>query len=164
MKKECVFFDDKLLEFAFGELEAEPDLKKKVEEHVAICEDCWKKVDEYKRAARAAAGAMKVDFSEEVWEIQRKEIIKRITYRPDYAAAVKKFLLGLITTQKLAAGFALLIFLAAGAGAGLKYREYTEKLKAERTMISKVDMLENIDIIERLDFYRKMSETTRVAL
>jgi anti-sigma factor RsiW len=158
MKKECEFFDDKLLEYALGELEAEPELKKKIEEHTGICTDCWKKVDGYKSTAAAAATAMKVELSEDAWELQRKEIIKRATYRVDVPAEIRKFLLNLLTTRKLATGFALFIVLAAGAGAGIKYYNYSKQLQAERTMITKVDMLENIEIIERLDFYKKMSE------
>ena len=158
MKKECEFFDDKLLEYALGELDAEPGLKKKIEEHIAICTDCWKRVDDYKKTSAAAAAAMKAGLSEDAWELQRKEIIKRVTYRPDVMAEIRKFLTKLLTTRKLATGFALLIVLAAGAGAGIMYYNYSKQLQAERTMITKVDMLEYIDIIERLDFYKKMSE------
>jgi len=158
MKKECEFFDDKLLEYAFGELDAEPELKKKIEQHTGICTDCWHKVDEYKKASAAAAEAMNVEFSQDAWELQRKEIIKRVTYRPDVPANIRKFFVNLLTTRKLATGFALMMVLAAGAGAGIKYHNYSKQLQAERTMITKVDMLENIGIIERLDFYKKLSE------
>ena len=158
MKKECEFFSGKLLEFAMGELEAEPELKKKIEEHVSICTDCWKKVDGYRKAGETAASVMKVDFSDDVWEMQRKEIIRKVTQKPDVAGAVRKFLTGLLTVNRLAAGFALVLMLATGTVAGLKYHDYAEKLKAERVMISKVDMLENMEIIERLDFYKKLSE------
>jgi hypothetical protein len=158
MKKECMFFDDKLLEYALAELDTEPELKAKIEGHTSICMDCWKKVDAYKKTSAAAAAAMKVDLSEEVWEVQRKEIIKRVTYRVDVLAEIRKYILKMLTTRKLAAGFALFMFLAAGAGAGFRYFEYSEKLKSERVMISRVDMLENIEIIERLDFYKKMAE------
>lgn len=163
MKKECGFYDDKLLEFSFGELDAEPELKKKVEEHLAICIECWEKVDGYRKTSATAAAAMKVDFSDEVWEMQRREIIKRATYKVDVLAEIRNFITGLLTTRKLATGFALLVFLAVGSGAGYNYFKYAEKLKSERVMISKVDMLENIEIIERLDFYKKMAET-RAAL
>lgn len=158
MKKECGFFDDKLLEYSLDELEAEPELKKKIEDHIGICTDCWKKADAYKQTAAAAREAMKVDFSEETWEMQRKEIIKRVTYRPDILAAVRKFLVSLLTTRKLASGFAMMVFLAVGTGAGVKYYNYTKQIQAERTMISKVDLLDNMDLIERLDFYKKISD------
>lgn len=159
MKKECAFFDGKLLEYAMDELEAEPELKKKVEEHVSGCADCWKKADGYRRAMRTAAGVMKVDFSDEVWEVQRREIIRRVTHKTDVLRAVREFLGRLLTTRRLAAGFALTLVLAAGAGAGYRYYANARQLHAERTMISKVDMLENMELIERLDFYKKMSQT-----
>ena len=158
MKKECEFFQDKLLEYSLGELDAEPELKKKIEEHIGICTDCWKKVDDYKRTSAAAAEAMKVELSGDAWELARKEIIKRVTYKPDVMAAVRKFLHSLLTTRKLATGFALLVFLAAGTAAGVNYYNYSKQIRAERAMITKVDMLENIDLIERLDFYKKFSE------
>lgn len=158
MKKECEFFDDKLLEYALGELDTEPELKKKIGEHIGICTDCWKKVDEYRQASAMAASVMKVDFSDDVWAVQRKEIIRRVTYRVDVLEVIRKFLVKVMTTRKLAAGFAMLIMLAAGAGAGFKYHAYQENLKAERTMTSRIDMFENMEIIERLDFYKTMND------
>jgi anti-sigma factor RsiW len=156
MKKECEFYDDKLLEYACGELT--PGLEKKVSEHTAICVDCWKKVDGYKKASQVAASAMKVDFSDEIWEMQRREIIKRVTYRVNIWKELVKFLVKSFSTRKLAAGFALFILLAAGGAAGFKYFQHEKVLEAQMTITNKIDMFENMAIIERLDFYTKMSD------
>jgi hypothetical protein len=158
MKKECEFFSDKLLEYAFNELDGEPELKKKIEEHTAICTDCWNKVDGYRKTSAAAAAAMKPEFSEDVWEMQRRQIIKRVTHKVDVIAEARKFLKNVLTTRKLAAGFALFVALAAGAGAGFTYYSHEEKLREERVITAKIDMFENMGVIERLDFYKKMQE------
>lgn len=158
MKKECEFFSGKLLEYVYNELDAEPALKKKIEEHIAICTDCWKKVEDFRATSAAAADSMKPEFSEEVWEMQRRQIIKRIKHRVDVAAEIRKFLKNILTTRKLAAGLALFIMLAAGAGAGFTYYRHQEQLRTERIITAKIDMFENMGVIERLDFYKKMHE------
>jgi len=158
MKKECEFFREKLRDYAMGGLESEPELVRKISEHTAICAECWNEADAYKKAMETAASVMRVEFSEDVWEMQRREIIKRVTYRPDIIAGIKKALASFFTTRRLAAGFALALIVAAGAGAAFRHYSYTRELKTEQTVISRLDMLENIEIIERLEFYKKLSE------
>lgn len=157
MKKECEFYNDKLLEHAYGELT--PDLEKKVSEHIGICVDCWKKADGYKKASKVAAAAMQVDFSGEVWEMQRREIIKRATYRVNIWKEAVKFLVDIFSGRRLAAGLALFILLAAGGVAGFKYFQHEKVLEAQMTITNKIDMFDNMPIIERLDFYSKMSDS-----
>ncbi len=158
MKKECGFFRDKLADFAMNEMDAEPELKKKIDEHVSICTDCWKVVDAYRKAAETAASVMRVEFSDDVWEMQRREIIKKATHKADVLGALRKSLGSFLITRKLAAGFALAVMVAAGAGAAYKYNSYRQEIRAEKTIISRLDMLENMEIIERLEFYKKISE------
>jgi anti-sigma factor RsiW len=158
MKKECEFFKGKLIDYALDELDAEPELKKKIEEHTASCTDCWAEVDGYRKTSSLAASVMRVDFSGDVWEMQRKQIIKRVTRRVNVLAEIGKFFTAAFTTRKLAAGFALFIVLAAGVGAGAVYYNNAKQLEKERTITSRIDLLDNMEIIERLDFYKEMSD------
>ena len=157
MKKECEYFSDKLMDYAVGELA--PEFLARVQEHAGMCTDCWKKVDEYKKAASVAADAMRVDFTDEVWEMQRREIIKKATYRVNVLAEIGKFIVKAISARKLAAGVALLILLAAGTGAGYMYFKNEQQKQMEKTITNKIDMFDNMALIERLDFYEKMSES-----
>lgn len=157
MKKECEFYSDKLLDYAYGELPLE--LEKRVSEHAAICVDCWKEVDGYKKAAQVAASAMTVDFSGDIWEMQRREIIKRVVYRPNIFKEAVKFLVRSFSARKLAAGLALLVLMAAAGAFGLKYLNDEKTLEAQMNITNKIDMFDNMPIIERLDFYKKMSDS-----
>lgn len=156
MKKECQFFRDKLLDYSIGELE--PDISEKVKEHIEICTDCWKIVDDYKKISSITVDILKVDFSEDIWEMERKEIIKRITQKIDIVKEIKNILKILFTTNRvLTAVFATILLVFCITVGGVQYKKNKE-LNKEKIIIENIGLFENIELLERFDFYKKIAE------
>ncbi len=156
MKKECEFFRDKLLDYSIGELA--DDISEKVKEHIEICPDCWKIVDDFKKTNSITAGVLKVDFSDDIWEMERKEIIKRATQKIDIKKEIMNILKILFTAKRVltAAAAAILLIFCITIG-GIQYKK-NQELSKEKTIIENIGLLENIEILERLDFYKKLGE------
>ncbi|HDQ26374.1 MAG TPA: hypothetical protein ENN43_06490 [bacterium] len=153
MSDKCGFPRDRLMEYVYSGTEEAKDIAE-IEAHIKGCAGCAEKAAGYKSAIKAYS-EIKVDFSEDVWDIQRQEIIRKIRKeRKDPFAAVLKVFSFVFGHKKL--GFALLLVALAGVWAG-HYRNQAA-LQRDRVMIEKVDVLENMEILERLDFYRDLAE------
>ena len=156
MKKECEYFADKLLDYSMEELE--PDIAEKVKQHIEICPECWKITDDYKKTSSITAGVLKVDFSEDVWEMERKEIIKRATQKTDIKKVIVKIFKMLFTAKRvLTAAVATIIFICSITTGFIQYKK-NQELTKEKHIIQNIDLFENIEILERLDFYQKINE------
>ena len=156
MKKECEFFRDKLLYYSIDELDTE--LSQKIKEHIEICSDCWKIVDDYKRTNTLIIDVLKVKFTEDIWEMQRKEIIKRVTQKFNIKKEIINILKLLFTTKRVltAAVFTFLLLFSITFGT-IHYKKIQE-LNKEKVIIQNIDLLENMQLLERLEFYKKLNE------
>lgn len=156
MKKECGFFRDRLFDFSIGEIE--PDIAEKIKEHIELCPDCWKIVDDYKRTDSTVAGILKVDFSEDIWQMERKEIIKRATQKIDIKKEVLKILKMLFTTKRvLTAAVATVLLVFCVMVGGIQYKK-SQELNKQKIVIQNIGLFENIELLERLDFYKKIND------
>jgi predicted anti-sigma-YlaC factor YlaD len=156
MKKECEFFREKLFDYVSGELT--PDVTEKVKEHVGICPDCWQIVDDYKKANSTAVNVLKVDFTEDVWEIERKEIIKRVTQKTDVRKEIIKALKILFTTKRVLTSAVATVVLVCFISIGMIQYNQNQELNKEKQIIQNVGLFEDMGILERLDFYQKIAE------
>jgi|YelNatPaOPRAMG01_1025707.scaffolds.fasta_scaffold15432_6 hypothetical protein len=156
MKKECEFFRDKLLDYSIEELDTE--ISQKVKEHIEICPECWKIVDDYKKTNSLITGMLKVNFSEDVWEMERKEIIKRATQKIDIKKEIIKIFKLLFTTRRVLTAAVLTIFLVFCITlGGIQYKK-NQELNKEKIIIENIGLLENMELLERLDFYKEINK------
>jgi hypothetical protein len=156
MKKECEFFRDKLLDYSIGELDL--TLSEKVKEHIEICPECWKIVNDYKKTQSISAELLKVDFSDEIWEMERKEIIQRVTRKIDIGKEIINRLKILFTVKRVfAATIATILLILSITVGGIQFKK-NQELNKEKIIIENISLLENIAILERFDFYKKLEE------
>jgi len=157
MKKECEFFREKLSDYVSGE--RTPDIAEKVKEHVEICPDCWQITDDYKKANSTVSDVLSVDFSEDVWEMERKEIIKRAMQKTDIGKEIIKRLKILFTAKRVLTSAVVTIILVCFIGTGVIQYNKSQEIKKERQIIQNIGLLKNMEILERLDFYKKIAES-----
>ncbi|MCX8093079.1 MAG: zf-HC2 domain-containing protein [Candidatus Goldbacteria bacterium] len=156
MKKECEFFRDKLLDYSMDELDA--DIVEKVKAHLEICPDCWKIVDDYKKINSITVNVLKVDFSDDIWEMERKEIIRRVTQKIDLKKEIIRILKILFTVKRvLTAAVVTILLVTCITFGGIQYKK-NQELNKEKIIIENIGLLENLEILERLDFYKKLGE------
>ena len=155
MKNKCDSLEEKIIEFVYGE--AEPGTEEEIKAHLDSCEGCKRKVAGYKKVAERA-GSIKVDFSDDIWRMQRESIIRRVRKEKDAGVLgwLGKAVRGLFEARKLS--FALAVLLLIAVGAGIQNYKKNEMLARDKAITEKFELYENLEILERLDFYAEVSQ------
>jgi hypothetical protein len=149
--KKCTISSGTLVDYIYGEIDDVSKLHE-IELHIKSCPDCLMEIGRLE-AVKKAAEANRVDFPEEIWSVQRQNILRKI--RTD-APAKKSFggiFHGIFDVKKLSLAALIIIM----AGIGTQYYRNVKILDEQKAMADKMELLQNMEIIERLDFYEKMS-------
>ena len=151
--KKCWTKSELLVDYIYGELDDRAKAHE-VEDHIKTCPECAREAAELEAVLKAAK-ANTVDFSEDIWAMQRQNITRKIRKAAAPAGSFLKLLRTAFGVKVLSAAAAILVM----AGVGTVYYRAVIMPKAEQPAISeKIELLQNLEIIERLDFYEKMSQ------
>jgi len=146
------FTKEEILDFVCGEI-ADADKKQEIEEHIKSCAQCAAVEKEY-RAVTDAANTLSVDFSEDIWKMQRDSIIRRLRKTESVFDKIRVFAAGLFEIKKIGVAFLLVLFI----GAGATVYKHNKTLARDKAITEKMEFFENMEIIERLEFYEKVAE------
>ena len=150
--KKCGIKNEMLVDYVYGETGPGTGLAA-LESHISGCPECRAEIEKLKAVSKAAA-SIKVDFSEDIWTMQRSAILKKLKKNEKKRVNLPGFFRGLFPAGAILTAAMILIV----AGAGLTYFYHSKSVEQQRTLAEKSEMLQNLDIIERLDFYEKISE------
>ncbi len=149
--KKCGVDNSLLADYIYGEIEDASKVKE-LEGHIKGCAECAKETDAL-RAVLKASKLSRVNFSEEVWSMQRQDILRKVRQSKPTPVSFMKAFFGLFSFKKL--GLAVLIVVMAGVGT--QYFRYVKSVEQQKAIAEKMELLQNLAIIERLDFYEKIS-------
>jgi|SRR5208283_4277065 len=146
MDEKCKSIEERLTEYIYNELPE--NLKAEFDMHINSCEKCRLEVEE-QRKILSLFQDMKVDFSEDVWHIQRQMIMRKLETE-------KKGLLELlrsnIAIRRLGYAFIILFFIGVSAFAYIRHIMY------EKDIVKNLEMFQNIDVIEELEILEHMAD------
>jgi anti-sigma factor RsiW len=150
--KKCGIKSETLVDYIYGEIEPGGDING-LEAHISGCPGCRAELERL-RAVREAGASLKVDFSADVWNMQRSAIMKELKKKKKTGMDVFEFLRGKFPAGAILAAALILMV----AGAVITFFYHAKAVEQQRTFAEKSEMLQNLDVIERLDFYEKISE------
>ncbi len=151
MKFDCKFIEENLIEYIYEEI-SDPDISAGIKEHLKLCFKCREKYEAYMKI-KESAKKIAVNFPEEVWDLHRQEIKKKITTKKSIAD-IKEKIFSLFNIKKLAFAFLVLLFVFVG----FQFVKINQEKVKYKSIIENMELLENISLIEQLDFYIKIKE------
>jgi len=146
MDEKCRKIKESITEYVYNELQGE--LKSEFEAHLNSCPECRQEAEQQKQIL-SAYQSMKVDFSEDVWLVQRQNIIKKLE-------AGKKGILQTIFSnmlvRRLSYAMIVMIFI------GISTFAYVRHMLIEKEIVKNLDMYQNMDVIEQLDILEHIAD------
>ncbi len=148
--KNCGVSSEALAEYIFGEME--PSEASRIAGHIKECSACREEIKKLS-AVSEAVKSIEVDFSGDIWDMQRASIIRKLEKKEKQNVSIfRVFSPGFMLKT---AGAAALIFILAAAG--FKAFDYIKTVESRQAIAGNTEMLQNLEILERLDFYEKIS-------
>jgi anti-sigma factor RsiW len=149
--KKCGIKSELLADYIYGEIEDKARLRS-LEQHIKDCPDCTREAAELGEILKAAKAA-RVDFSGDIWSMQRQNIIRKIRKIKAPGKGLSAVWHALFDIKKLSVAAVILVMV----GVGAQYYRYIKASQEQSAIADKLELLQNLEIIERLDFYEKMS-------
>ncbi|GEM_PF-5427820 len=151
MKLDCKFVEENMIEYIYEE-SLDPEILAGIKEHLKLCFKCRERVDAYMKIKESAKKIV-VNFPEEVWDLHRQEIKKKIT-KISIVDDIKEKIFSIFNIKKLVFAFLVLLFVFAG----FEFVKINQEKVKYKSIIENMELFENISLIEQIDFYAKIKE------
>ncbi len=152
MSIDCKFIEEKLIEYVYDEITDNYTIEE-IKQHLKICFKCREKYEAYIKI-KENIKKIDINFPEEVWDLHRQEIKKKLYERKTAIAVIKETIFNLFNIKKIVFAFLIILF----AFVGIQFVKTNQENEKYKKIIENIDILENISVIEQLDFYTKIKE------
>ena len=126
--KKCGIKNEMLVDYIYGETVTGGG-RASLEAHINGCPECRAELEKLKAIMEAAA-SIKVDFSGDIWNMQRSAIMKKLKRKEKSGANAFEFFRGRLPSGAVLAAALILMV----AGAGITYFYHTRSMEQQRTL------------------------------